>query len=108
MVKLICPVCSGALIKKDNSFRCEKNHSFDIAREGYVNLLTGKHKDGSLIGDNKDMAKSRKAFLEKGYFDSLKSFLVSYIRENTAENAVVTDICSGEGYYSHCVIEETG
>lgn len=108
MVKLICPVCSGALIKKDNSFRCEKNHCFDIARGGYVNLLTGKHKDGSLIGDNKDMAKSRKAFLEKGYFDSLKSFLVSYIRENTAENAVVTDICSGEGYYSHCVIEETG
>lgn len=108
MVKLICPVCSGILIKKDNSFRCEKNHSFDIAKEGYVNLLTGNHKDGSLIGDNKEMAKSRKAFLEKGYFDPLKNFLVSYINENTGKDSVVADICCGEGYYSNSVKEETG
>ena len=73
-----------------------------------MNLLTGNHKDGSLIGDNKEMAKSRKAFLEKGYFNPLKNFLVTYINENTDEDAVVADICSGEGYYSHSVREETG
>lgn len=108
MIKLICPVCSEKLSLTDRSYKCNNNHSFDVAKEGYVNLLTGNHKDGSLIGDNKEMAKSRKAFLEKGYFDSLKNFLVAYIKENTAENAVVADICSGEGYYSHCVREETG
>ena len=108
MTKLICPVCSERLSLKERCYKCENNHSFDLAKEGYVNLLTGNHKDGSLIGDNKEMAKSRKAFLEKGYFDSLKNFLVSYIKEYTAENAVVADICSGEGYYSHRVREETG
>lgn len=108
MIKLICPVCSGALSRTDKSYRCENNHSFDIAKQGYVNLLTGNHKDGSLIGDNKDMANSRKAFLEKGYFDSLKNGIVSYIKENTDENAVVVDICCGEGYYSHKIKEEIG
>ncbi len=108
LTKLICPVCSEALSLTERSHKCINNHSFDIAKEGYVNLLTGNHKDGSLIGDNKEMAKSRKAFLEKGYFDPLKSFLVSYINENTEEDFVIADICCGEGYYSHCVKEETG
>ena len=108
LTKLICPVCSERLSLKERCYRCNNNHSFDVAKEGYVNLLTGNHKDGSLIGDNKEMAKSRKVFLEKGYFDSLKNFLVSYIKENTEKDAVIADICSGEGYYSHCVREETG
>lgn len=73
-----------------------------------MNLLTGKHKDGSLIGDNKSMAQSRKAFLEKGYFDILKSFLVKYIKDNTAEDGVIADVCSGEGYYSDRIKAETG
>lgn len=108
MTKLICPVCREPLSLTDRSYKCINNHSFDIAREGYVNLLTGSHKDGSLIGDNKEMARSRKVFLEKGYFDPLKNFLVSYINENTDKNSVTADICCGEGYYSHCVKSETG
>ncbi len=108
MINLTCPVCSEKLELFEKTYRCAKNHCFDKAKEGYVNLLTGNHKDGSLIGDNREMAQSRKAFLEKGYFASLKDFLSSYIKENTAENAVVADICCGEGYYSHCIKEETG
>lgn len=108
MVKLICPVCSKELTVSDRSYKCENNHSFDIAKQGYVNLLTGSHKDGSLIGDNKDMALSRKIFLEKGYFDSLKDGISDYIKRNTEPSAVIADICCGEGYYSHRIKEETG
>ena len=36
---LICPVCGNALSFQDKTAICEKNHRFDIAREGYVNLL---------------------------------------------------------------------
>ena len=107
MIKLICPVCSKELTRNDRSYQCEMNHSFDIAKQGYVNLLTHSHKDGSLIGDNKDMALSRKAFLEKGYFDSLKDGISNYIKKNTTEDAVIVDICCGEGYYSHKIKEET-
>ena len=101
-------MCSEALSLRERCYKCTGNHNFDVAKEGYVNLLTGNHKDGSLIGDNKEMARSRKTFLEKGYFNPLKDFLVAYISENTDEASVIADICCGEGYYSHCVREETG
>ena len=39
MVNLRCPVCAGALEKRAGASRCPKNHSFDIAKSGYVNLL---------------------------------------------------------------------
>lgn len=35
---LICPVCKKKLIKENKTFRCENNHSFDCAKQGYVNL----------------------------------------------------------------------
>ena len=39
MVNLRCPVCAGALEKRAGAYLCPKNHSFDIAKSGYVNLL---------------------------------------------------------------------
>ena len=49
MIKLVCPVCGRKLERKDKSFVCEASHCFDISKEGYVNLLHGKNKSGSLI-----------------------------------------------------------
>ena len=40
---LICPVCGEKLEKTEKSYVCPKNHSFDVARSGYVNLLLSKH-----------------------------------------------------------------
>ena len=45
--------------------------------------------------------------VEKGYFDSLKDGISNYIKKNTTEDAVIVDICCGEGYYSHKIKEET-
>lgn len=36
---LRCPVCGGPLLLVGRSLRCPKAHSFDLAKEGYVNLL---------------------------------------------------------------------
>lgn len=107
MSNIICPVCGGDLFPEANSFRCEKGHCFDKAREGYVNLIAGNHKKGSLIGDNRDMALSRRSFLEKGYFDSLVNELVSIIKEKDFPCPVILDVCCGEGYYSHKIKEST-
>ncbi len=106
MIKLICPICSERIVKQDKSYICKNNHCFDIAKEGYVNLLTGKHKDGSLIGDNKDMALSRKQFLEKGYFDSLLNAITEYIKASGKAEGAIADICCGEGYYGHKIRSE--
>ena len=41
MINLICPVCKQQLNKENKSYKCDSNHCFDMAKEGYVNLLTG-------------------------------------------------------------------
>lgn len=105
MIKLICPVCAKKLERKERSFICEAAHCFDISKEGYVNLLHGKNKSGSLIGDNRDMANARRLFLNKGYFSALSAGLISLIDELTTGKPVLCDICCGEGFYSQQVKE---
>lgn len=34
-----CPLCAQPLAEEGNCLRCAAGHSFDIARQGYVNLL---------------------------------------------------------------------
>ena len=99
MIKPICPVCGKGLTNENKSYRCENGHCFDISREGYVNLLHGKNKSGSLIGDNREMALSRKQFLSKDYFSALSDELIKMIREYAPPRPTLCDICSGEGYY---------
>ncbi len=97
MNKLLCPICKAELQENGRALACSGNHCFDIAKEGYVNLLLGS-KQGSLIGDNRDMAKSRKSFLDKGYFEPLAQELNEIL---AAEKPwTVLDICCGEGYYT--------
>ena len=106
MSDIVCPVCGKKLIKTDRSYRCEDSHSFDCAKEGYVNLLAGNHKAGEKTGDNKDMALSRKSFLEKGYFSPLSDEIIRLIRLHKKENPTVCDICCGEGWYSDRILKE--
>lgn len=106
MKGIICPVCGKELNKADGALKCQTGHSFDIAREGYCNLVAGTHKKGSLMGDSRDMALSRRAFLEKGYFDSLLEGLISIIKSHNADLPNIADICCGEGYYSRKIAEE--
>ena len=93
---LCCPICGGPLSLGDKTARCANNHSFDIAREGYVNLLRSG-KSGDLIGDSKDSARSRRDFLNKEYYAPLKDALVSLF---AGRSGTVLDICCGEGYYT--------
>lgn len=106
MTNIICPVCSNVLTKQDRCYKCENRHSFDEAKEGYVNLLTGS-KSGALTGDSKDMAKSRRDFLSKGYFSPLADEIIRIIGEKSKQNPFICDICCGEGWYSDYIKSRT-
>lgn len=93
---LRCPVCLKPLVFVDHTARCEHGHSFDIAKEGYVNLLRGS-KSGDKIGDDKFSARSRRDFLNKGYYAPLKDALVVIFLD---KQGTLLDICCGEGYYT--------
>ena len=104
---LLCPVCKKNLTDAATAFVCENGHTFDKAKEGYVNLLTGRHRQGSLIGDNRDMAKARRRFLETGHYDFLAEAIAGLLYEQHKENGTLLDISCGEGYYTDYLRRET-
>ena len=60
----LCPLCQNPLLLHENRYQCLNNHSFDVAREGYVNLLPVQQKNSKDPGDNKDMMLARRQFLQ--------------------------------------------
>jgi len=96
---LICPNCKCKLNKLNNTYKCLNNHSFDIAKEGYVNLLLNK----PTAGDNKIMIASRKDFLEKGYFDPLLRKTIDIIDNLKLHNPFIVDIGCADGFYTNAI-----
>ncbi|MGV8083104.1 MAG: putative RNA methyltransferase [Coriobacteriia bacterium] len=102
---LACPVCERELVSSGAVLRCAQGHSFDVAREGYVNLLTAKHRVAGLEGDVSPMLCARRRFLEAGHFEPLRQALVQLAGRALAEAgaaekpAAVLEVGCGEGYY---------
>lgn len=94
---LLCPVCSLPLEKSDRLWRCEKNHSFDIARQGYVNLLTVDRKHARHPGDTKEQVAARKEFLDGGYYAPIAETVAQLLAPLDPKAAL--DAGCGEGYY---------
>ncbi len=102
---LRCPVCGAAFVQDARGARCPAGHCFDRAREGYLNLLRTS-KRGDDMGDPKASARSRRDFLDRGYYRPLRDGLVEAVAElartrpgNDAPLSLL-DICCGEGYYT--------
>lgn len=96
-----CPICHTALLKNNRSFNCEKNHGFDLAKEGYANLLPVQFKQSKNPGDNKAMVNARRAFLEQGYYQPLVDKLVSLYQKYNQGQGNFLDAGCGEGFYTH-------
>ena len=98
----ICPVCKKRLKKLDNVLHCQNGHSFDIARKGYVNLLTTVKRNPKNSGDNADMVKARTSFLDKNYYLALARRIAETAGnclEGKKEPMIIDSGC-GEGFYS--------
>lgn len=101
---LICPVCGKQLSVVNRCASCSDGHRFDLAKEGYVNLLR-TNKSGDKIGDDKLAARCRRDFLNKGYYAPLKNALVDLFSDMQGS---LLDICCGEGYYTSALGANTG
>jgi 23S rRNA (guanine745-N1)-methyltransferase len=99
-----CPSCGLALTLNADSqpktYSCSNNHSFDMAREGYLNLLLAQHKRSRNPGDSDDMIRSRQQFLSAGYYRPLSDAIVNQVAESTEGfNQSLIDLGCGEGHY---------
>lgn len=94
-MKLICPVCGNPLTRSGNTAVCRNHHSFDYARQGYLNLLIRQSK---AHGDNREMVKARTEFLNTGSYAFLKDELTEITKQISVD--VLMDLGCGEGYYT--------
>lgn len=105
-MELLCPVCGSVLVKKERALVCGHNHSFDVARQGYVNLLPVQQKHSQDPGDTREQVLSRRAFLEAGYYAPIAEALIDISKELTVNSKEIKpagellDVGCGEGYYS--------
>ncbi|MBR5310846.1 MAG: methyltransferase domain-containing protein [Oscillospiraceae bacterium] len=102
-----CPLCGGDFIKEGRTLKCEHGHSFDISAEGYTHLLPANKMNSKIPGDSKEMAASRSAFLDGGYYEPLRTAVTETVLELAkTEEPAVLDCGCGEGYYTAGVAKE--
>jgi 23S rRNA (guanine745-N1)-methyltransferase len=96
---LACPVCGEGLGRVAGSLRCGKGHSYDVARQGYVNLLPG---GAPASGDTAAMVAARESFLAAGHLDPLVRAVVDAAGSGPG---AVLDVGAGPGRYLAAVLE---
>jgi len=100
---LRCPVCAGDLACEARTLRCGAGHAFDIARQGYANLLTGNAQTGT--ADTAAMVAARSAFLGGGHFAPLAGLIAERAAARAPVGGCVLDAGAGTGHYLGPVLE---
>lgn len=95
-----CPVCRLVLDRVARTWCCANGHSFDIAKQGYCNLLLAHHKRSKAPGDSKEMLLGRRAFLDAGHYEPLANAIATALAPHLPPNATLLDCGCGEGYYA--------
>jgi 23S rRNA (guanine745-N1)-methyltransferase len=102
---LACPIDGLPLATDGTTRRCPSGHTFDIAREGYCNLLLVQHKASLDPGDSKPMVTARNRFLEAGHFAPIANAVSACVLNHIAQTKPRSDVTlldagCGEGYYT--------
>lgn len=106
---LICPICSKPLLPEEKRALCPAGHSFDRARQGYLNLLNDPSGKGH--GDNGEMLRARRLFLDAGHYEFLAKKIAEEAVHHLPVGGVLLDAGCGEGYYTRFVsraLEQAG
>jgi 23S rRNA (guanine745-N1)-methyltransferase len=100
---LSCPVCGKPLTAEGMTMKCPDGHSFDVARQHYVNLLLSNAPREKRHGDDRAMVRARTEFLDAGYYDAFRDALAEAAAEFIPGGSPVIDAGCGEGFYTSFV-----
>lgn len=104
---LTCPHC-GADLELDDpadggaALLCERGHTFDVARQGYVNLAATTAGSAAPVGDTAEMVTARAAFLDAGHFRPFVDAVAAHAARGAHEGprpGVLLDVGAGTGHY---------
>lgn len=98
---LSCPLDGAPLLRQGMSLRCAAGHSFDLASQGYVNLLPVQNKRSLDPGDSKEMVAARRRFLGAGHYTPIAATMSRLVLEAAQPEHPLAclDAGCGEGYY---------
>ena len=96
---LRCPVCRLDLTAAAGALVCRNRHSFDLAREGYVNLLRGGRRRPAAGGDSPEQLRNRAAFLDAGHFNAIAAIIAKQIQQEATNPWRIPDAGSGTGHH---------
>lgn len=119
MFLFICPLCQSPLQPALDTWRCDgslnpkqTSHPFDVARQGYVNLLPVQQKKSKAPGDSQASIEARKRFLNAGHYEKLQALIVQQMQqlltavtEQDKQPTNWLDIGCGEGYYTQAMAQ---
>ena len=119
----ICPICQSPLQPAADTWRCDGSlhpkqtrHPFDVARQGYVNLLPVQQKKSKAPGDSQQSIMARQRFLAAGYYQPLKDLICEQMaqllnlskasQKANKDEINWLDIGCGEGYYTQAMAKQ--
>lgn len=110
----ICPVCQNPLIPDLKTWSCqpqssqEQVHTFDVAKQGHVNLLLAQHKKSKAPGDALPLIQARKRFLAAGHYQRVLNQLLSVHQAHRLQTDLPwLDVGCGDGYYTHSLLQQS-
>jgi 23S rRNA (guanine745-N1)-methyltransferase len=102
---LACPTCGAELALDGVAVRCPRAHTFDVARQGYLNLVSGR--SAGISGDTPEMVEARARFLAAGHFAPIERAVVAAGQRAMADRPAgcVVDMGAGVGHYLGPVLD---
>jgi 23S rRNA (guanine745-N1)-methyltransferase len=96
---LVCPVrdCQQPLQREQKRFLCSRNHSFDVARSGYVNLLQPQERRSKQPGDSAAAVQARRRLHDRGVSQPLLEGIQKLLAPTPHD--VILDAGCGDGYF---------
>jgi 23S rRNA (guanine745-N1)-methyltransferase len=95
---LRCPICAAPFEVEETALRCRHGHTFDLARQGYANLLTGRAPAGA---ETAEMVAARADFLAGGHYAPIAAAVAELLSCSSCvdEPKLVAEVGAGTGYY---------
>jgi 23S rRNA (guanine745-N1)-methyltransferase len=105
---LLCPVrgCRLPLIREGQRVACERKHSFDVARSGYINLLQPQDRRSRNPGDSAEAVAARRRLHDLGATRPLLDAIAALL--GPVGEDVVLDAGCGDGFYVGSLVERCG
>jgi 23S rRNA (guanine745-N1)-methyltransferase len=105
---LVCPVrnCGLPLTLDGQRLLCERRHSFDVARSGYINLLQPQDRRSKYPGDTVAAVAARRRLHDRGVSAPLLNAIAEILCPSQTD--IVLDAGCGDGFYLGSLARQAG